>query len=214
MARILVLLASLVAAASCARQESGEDPLRGVRVLDARTVASAAHTGAPSSMPGPAEARGALVYVEQGCVACHAPPGIARPSFAPDHAAVGLQGPERLREVIRHPEAFHPGTIMPAYDLPEGDERDLVAYLSSRKGGRPAAAPPAAKKTCASCHATTAPAAPADFEHGCAFIAARQKELSCARCHDRVPEGDRCAFVESHRALCPVCHETVAGGER
>jgi len=211
MARTLVLIASLVAASSCARQEGGEDPLRGVRVLDAGVVASAARAAEPSPMPGPAEARGALVYVDQGCVACHAPPGNDRPAFAPDHAAVGFHGAERLREVIRHPEAFHPGTIMPAYDLAEGDERDLVAYLSARKGGRPAAAPAAAERPCASCHAK---AAGADFEHGCAYIAARAEELSCARCHDSVPEGDRCAFVDSHRALCPVCHEATAGGSR
>jgi len=159
-------------------------------------------------MPGPAEARGALVYVEQGCVACHAPPGIGRPAFAPDHAAVGHQGAGRLREVIRHPEGFHAGTIMPAYHLAEGDERDLLAYLASRKGGPPAAAPAEAARPCASCHAARAPA---DFEHGCAYLAARAEELSCARCHDRVPEGDRCDFVEAHRALCPVCHETAGG---
>ena len=217
MARILVLLASILAASSCARQEArGEDPLRGMRVLDESLVAAAGAPGARSShIPGAtagtaAEGRGALVYVAQGCVACHAPPGAARPAFAPDHGAVGLVGAERLREVIRHPESFHPGTIMPAYALGEREEDDLVAYLLTKRGEAPAAAPEGASRSCASCHA----AAPTDPPHRCVYIADRKEELSCARCHDTVPAGERCAFVESHRALCPVCHETAAGGER
>lgn len=208
MFRVLALASSILAAASCARQDAGEDPLAGVQSLDASLVAYAdvgagEHGESSSQVPRGAEAKGALLYLELGCVACHVPPGVARPAFAPDHSAVGLLGEARLREVIRQPERAHPGTIMPAYRLDEEDEADLVAFLSARRSGLPAPAPVAATKPCASCHAA---GAETGAGHRCAYLADRRDELACVRCHETVPSGERCAFVESHRPSCTVCH--------
>lgn len=158
-----------------------------------------------------AEGRGALRYVELGCIACHAPPGAIRRAHAPDHAAVGLLGAEALRQAIRHPESTHPPTMMPAYAevLDEaGGEGELLAFLLARRGPPPASAPAGADKPCGSCHAAAA-AAPAGWGHRCVYISDRREELSCARCHDALPAGGRCAFVDEHRPTCTICHETL-----
>ena len=76
-------------------------------------------------------ARGARLYTEHGCVACHAPAVGLGPSLV--HAG-GIHWPGYLRRAILEPAAFRvPGyaTAMPALPLQADEVEDLVAYLMS-----------------------------------------------------------------------------------
>lgn len=85
--------------------------------------AEARNSGDPS--------RGARLYTERGCVACHAPGAGLGPDLA--HAG-GIHWPGYLRRAILDPAAFRvPGyaTAMPALPLQADEVEDLVAYLMS-----------------------------------------------------------------------------------
>lgn len=75
--------------------------------------------------------RGARLYVEHGCAACHAPTAAIGPDLS--HAG-GIHWPGYLRRAIREPSAFLVpgyGAIMPTLPLQADDIDDLVAYLTS-----------------------------------------------------------------------------------
>jgi DMSO reductase family type II enzyme heme b subunit len=75
--------------------------------------------------------RGARLYTEHGCAACHAPSVGLGPDLA--HAG-GIHWPGYLRRAILDPAAFRvPGyaTAMPALPLQADEVEDLVAYLMS-----------------------------------------------------------------------------------
>lgn len=91
---------------------------------DARLLEEARVAGDP--------ARGARLYAEHGCAACHTP-SVAGVGLGPDlsHAG-GIHRPGYLRHAIREPAAFLvPGyaAIMPALPLRPEETEDLVAYL-------------------------------------------------------------------------------------
>jgi DMSO reductase family type II enzyme heme b subunit len=95
-------------------------------VPDARLLEEARVAGEP--------ARGARLYAEHGCAACHTP-SVAGVGLGPDlsHAG-GIHWPGYLRRAIREPAAFLvPGyaAIMPALPLQPEETEDLVAYLLS-----------------------------------------------------------------------------------
>jgi DMSO reductase family type II enzyme heme b subunit len=90
-------------------------------VPDARLLEEARVAGDP--------ARGARLYAEHGCAACHAPGAGLGPDLS--HAG-GIHWPGYLRRAIREPAAFLvPGyaAIMPAPPLRPEETEDLVAYL-------------------------------------------------------------------------------------
>lgn len=73
--------------------------------------------------------RGARLFGERGCVACHAPSGQIGPDLA---RTGGIHWPGYLRRSIRAPLAFRvPGypAIMPALDLKPAEVEDLAAHL-------------------------------------------------------------------------------------
>ena len=89
--------------------------------MDAGLLGEIRSTGSPS--------RGAGLYAEHGCAACHAPGGALGPDLA--HAG-GIHRPGYLRRSILEPAAFLvPGyaAIMPALPLKPEEVEDLVAYL-------------------------------------------------------------------------------------
>ncbi len=86
--------------------------------------------------------RGAEVFAEEGCGACHTVRGTpARGNVGPDLTHVGSREslgaglletePEDFASWVAYPEAFKPGVEMPAYGfLPEADLAALGVYLA------------------------------------------------------------------------------------
>jgi DMSO reductase family type II enzyme heme b subunit len=100
---------------------AGGKRLSAWQALTAEAKAEAAHGGDA--------ARGARLYAEQGCTACHAPGSTLGPDLS--HAG-GIHAAAYLRRSLREPAAFLvPGypAIMPALDLKPEDVEDLVAHL-------------------------------------------------------------------------------------
>jgi cytochrome c len=66
--------------------------------------------------------RGKTAIATFGCGSCHTIPGIA--------TAKGTAGPPLFFiRWIEVPQAIEPGTAMPNLGVPEGDARDIAAYL-------------------------------------------------------------------------------------
>jgi cytochrome c2 len=107
-----------------------------------------------SAAPGKASSRishdkpdadlGRKAIEQNGCVTCHAIPGIVGPNFpvGPPLAGVGSRlmlggvlpnSPENLARWIRTPQAFAPLSAMPNLGLSEADARDIAAFLATLK---------------------------------------------------------------------------------
>jgi cytochrome c oxidase subunit 2 len=97
----------------------------------------------PAEPPrGPVAQRGAQVFAEQRCTACHTVRGVGPPaSIGPDlthvgsrlHLAAGTlpMGAASLREWIAHPQRSKPGARMPSYErLDDGDLHALAVFLA------------------------------------------------------------------------------------
>ena len=95
--------------------------------------------GAPKLM------RGKAVAVEQGCRGCHKIGGVGGDN-APDLSNIAaktavdldfthVKGPKTIvawhKEHLRRPSDVYPGSKMPVYRLPPGDEDSLITYLLS-----------------------------------------------------------------------------------
>lgn len=100
---------------------------------------SRANAAAPRSA---AQARGQQVFLSSTCPMCHTIEGtLARARVGPDLTHVAGRStiaaatlpaePERIREWVRDPQRFKPGTPMPAHPLRDEDLDALVAYLTS-----------------------------------------------------------------------------------
>ena len=78
--------------------------------------------------------KGAKVFRQAGCVACHKVNGQGGPS-GPDLTRVGAVRTEAwLRVFLKDPSAVVPGSRMPPFDdLTEDEVRALTAYLLSLK---------------------------------------------------------------------------------
>lgn len=109
---------------------AGRKRLSAWQALDARGGLPATALRAEAHSSGD-PSRGARLYTERGCAACH-PPGAGQ---GPDLAhAGGIHWPGYLRRAILEPAAFRvPGyaTAMPALPLQADEVEDLVAYLMS-----------------------------------------------------------------------------------
>lgn len=89
-------------------------------------------------------ARGAEVFMERACFACHSIAGTdAKGVVGPNLTLFGTRTsvgagmldntPENLAEWIRNPQAVKPGNQMPVLGVPEEDIQAVVAYLHSLK---------------------------------------------------------------------------------
>ena len=79
--------------------------------------------------------KGAKIFRQAGCIACHKVYGQGGPS-GPDLSRVGAVRTERawLRGFLKDPAALVPGSRMPPFDdLTEDEVRSLMAYLLSLK---------------------------------------------------------------------------------
>ena len=79
--------------------------------------------------------KGAKVFRQAGCVACHKVNGQGGPS-GPDLTRIGAVRTEQawLRGFLKDPAALVPGSRMPPFDdLAEDEVRSLTAYLLSLK---------------------------------------------------------------------------------
>lgn len=122
------------AALAFAAWDGAEDGRAGRKRLSAWHVLGATDGRLPAALREEARlagdpVRGARLFVERGCVACHAPNVHAGPDLS--HAG-GIHWPGYLRRAIREPAAFLvPGypAIMPGVDLGPGEVEDLVAHL-------------------------------------------------------------------------------------
>ncbi len=84
----------------------------------------------------PSVARGHALFAQQHCAACHRIHGEGG-KVGPDLSYVADQRPDR-QWYIRHyrdPQSVSPGSIMPAFPLPEKDLNDLASYMLSLKSG-------------------------------------------------------------------------------
>lgn len=109
---------------------AGRKRLSAWRALEIRGGSSATALGAEARSSGD-PSRGARLYTEYGCAACHAPSAGLGPDLA--HAG-GIHWPGYLRRAILEPAAFRvPGyaTAMPTMPLQADEVEDLVAYLMS-----------------------------------------------------------------------------------
>jgi ubiquinol-cytochrome c reductase cytochrome b subunit len=83
----------------------------------------------------PAVVRGKDLFAKNHCMACHRIHGEGG-KVGPDLSYVAEQRPDRqwhLRH-FRNPQSVSPGSIMPAFPLPEKDLNDLTSYLLTLKG--------------------------------------------------------------------------------
>ena len=74
---------------------------------------------------------GALVYQARMCGACHMANGVGMKIGPPLN---GLENRRTREWIVKHflnPQSTSPGTIMPPYNLPQGEMDDLVSYLLS-----------------------------------------------------------------------------------
>ena len=115
------------AAVAFAAWDGAEDGRAGGKRLSAWQALTAEAKGVTAH--GGDAARGARLYAEHGCTACHAPGSTLGPDLS--HAG-GIHAAAYLRRSLREPAAFLvPGypAIMPALDLKPEDVEDLVAHL-------------------------------------------------------------------------------------
>jgi cytochrome c oxidase subunit 2 len=119
--------------------------LRVIAETEAEFAAWQAHEATPSAAPQEeAAVRGARVFQERTCVACHAiklPSASELPRIAPDLTHLASRAtlaagaidnsPETLARWIADPDAIKPGSHMPNLHLSSAQVSDLVAYFET-----------------------------------------------------------------------------------
>ena len=86
--------------------------------------------------------QGQHIFETTACINCHAVAGtVANGRFGPDlthlmsrdtiAAGAAPNTPENLRQWIRNPEPFKPGSLMPAMELNDADLDAVTAYLET-----------------------------------------------------------------------------------
>jgi mono/diheme cytochrome c family protein len=96
--------------------------------------------GAPTGeQPDPALAKdGGVHFHELGCVACHNPPdsGVADPNRVPLNNVASKYLPGALVSFLKKPDAFHPFSKMPDFQLSDEEAQALASYLTETSAGR------------------------------------------------------------------------------
>jgi cytochrome c oxidase subunit 2 len=99
----------------------------------------------PPAPTDPAARRGAALFAERTCIACHAIDGTApTPATAAPNlthlmsrrtlgAGVLPNGPDELTKWLADPQTWKPGSKMPDLELTPSEVSDLVAYLGALK---------------------------------------------------------------------------------
>ena len=91
--------------------------------------------GEKLSAPDPTLAKaGGVVFHELGCVACH-DQSAADASRVPLNNVASKYLPGQLVAFLKKPEAFHPFTAMPNFELSDDEAASLAAYLTASSEG-------------------------------------------------------------------------------
>ena len=104
---------------------------------EAKVMAEAATGGDPD--------RGKQATLKHGCGACHTIPGVSGSAgeVGPELKAITQRAeiagvlpndPSSMMAWIRHPQQVLPGVGMPEMNIPEGEVRDIAAYLYTIRG--------------------------------------------------------------------------------
>jgi mono/diheme cytochrome c family protein len=99
----------------------------GNAVIPSTVPLAVGQAAAPAQATAPAEPDGAHLFDKHGCVTCHGPGAVFHDKLA------GAKGKsvEQVAQWIRTPQAFKPGTQMPAYanQVSEAQARVLAAWV-------------------------------------------------------------------------------------
>jgi len=75
--------------------------------------------------------RGAVVYQDEHCAACHMVNGVGMKLGPPLNGLAKRQTRSWVDDHFANPQKLSPGSIMPPYQLSGEDKRNLTAYLFS-----------------------------------------------------------------------------------
>lgn len=94
--------------------------------------------GEPLAPTDPSLAKaGGVVFHELGCVACHdTPDATVDPSRVPLNNVASKYRPGQLTEFLKKPEAYHPFTAMPNFQLSQEEAASLAAFLTDAADGK------------------------------------------------------------------------------
>lgn len=121
-------------AAQLARQDEAEKQFMKQPFEPQMAAGSAsAATAAASASPNPLIAKGKQLYESKGCVACHGEGGAGTAMAVKLIGVTQTLPPDKLADLIRHPNAKMSAGGMPAFPLSDEDMKALIAYLSSLK---------------------------------------------------------------------------------
>jgi mono/diheme cytochrome c family protein len=108
--------------------------------LAAYLVSTATKKELKPSTPDPTLVKaGGVVFHELGCVACHDPAG---EKTGDDSNRIPLNNvaskylPDQLMAFLKKPEAFHPYTSMPNFQLSDDEVKSLAAFLEADSSGK------------------------------------------------------------------------------
>jgi mono/diheme cytochrome c family protein len=108
--------------------------------LAAFLVSTSTKKETKSSAPDAAQVKaGGAAFHELGCVACHHPSGEAAKD---DTRRVPLNNvaskflPDQLMAFLKKPEAYHPFTAMPNFQLSDEEAKSLAAFLQAESQGK------------------------------------------------------------------------------
>ncbi len=98
----------------------------------------------PPTPTGGDAARGAQLFQQDTCIACHTIAGTqAKARFAPDLTHIGSRQtigagvldntPQNMARWLKNPQAVKPGSFMPNFQLSDADVNALTAYLEGLK---------------------------------------------------------------------------------
>jgi cytochrome c2 len=108
--------------------------------LAAFLVSTAAKSEVKTSTPDPALAKaGGAVFHELGCVACHYPAGETANDDTrriPLNNVASKYLPDQLMAFLKKPEAYHPYTSMPNFQLTDDEAKSVAHFLESESTGK------------------------------------------------------------------------------
>jgi cytochrome c553 len=79
---------------------------------------------------------GGVHFHELGCIACHHLPGDEATDQIPLNNVASKYLPGQLIEFLKRPEAYHPFTAMPNFNLSDDETASLAAFLTAQSTGK------------------------------------------------------------------------------